>query len=415
MRSRYQCDRRAIFASKKFFLFFSMFAFDRSARSRGVLAARYKGEYGERLATTGVVIIHNAITSEKATELRTLFNDELCRMGYDWQFGPDGGKTSSSRAKDGPMHYKGLEICLLGLSYPANKSREATMAALATHIYHCSTTDLTPAFDGVQLTYNEYSKYNPKHNIDHHKGVSLLPAAMPTDPKKMKYGAGPAHWDVDVRESRTGMSMQAILPLTHVDEHDFGLAFMQPNAEQGWTIQGLIDCTRRRYPEQFVKTTGLSDTLVHPKILKWWIDAEMAIYKKYKLEPTDILLFDSHVVHCAVEPTPQSPTLRGRLGMLGGAVPRDLVNDKNAAKRMEIVGMQYRGTGQGIIDTNPHLAFPMSLHRIKPDDWPDNYKKLKRKRETIKQGKQPWYAAASSDTQEERENKRLVRGFLGVD
>ena len=125
-----------------------MLGLDRSARSRGVLARRYRGEYGERLATTGVVIVRDAIPRATADALRGLFNEELARLGYPWQFGPDGGR--GNRAKDGPMHYKGLEICLLGLTYAANKSRDVVRAALARHVYECAPSELTPAFDAVQ-------------------------------------------------------------------------------------------------------------------------------------------------------------------------------------------------------------------------------------------------------------------------
>ena len=101
--------------------------------------------------------------------------------------------------------------------------------------------------------------------------------------------------------------------------------------------------------------------------------------------------------------------------MLGGAVPRDLVSAQSASKRAKIVGMEYRGTGQGIVDTNAHLAFPMSLHRMKPAEWPENYKELKRKRETIKESGTAWYIPSALDSPDEELNKRLVREFLGVD
>ena len=101
--------------------------------------------------------------------------------------------------------------------------------------------------------------------------------------------------------------------------------------------------------------------------------------------------------------------------MLGGAVPRDLVSAQSASKRSKIVGMEYRGTGQGILDTNAHLAFPMSLYRMKPAEWPENYRKLKRKRETIKESGTAWYIPSALDSPDEELNKRLVREFLGVE
>lgn len=113
------CSRALSFFSN----FFSMFAVNKSAQSRGVLAAQYKGEHGLRLATRGITVIPNAITAEQASQLRQMFNDELARLGYAWRFDEGGGSAANTWAKNGPLHYKGLEICLLGMSLPANVSR----------------------------------------------------------------------------------------------------------------------------------------------------------------------------------------------------------------------------------------------------------------------------------------------------
>ena len=50
------------------------------------------------------------------------------------------------------------------------------------------------------------------------------------------------------------------MPLTPVDEEDFGIAFMEPNVANGWTLQGMMDRTRQKFPTQFVKSSGLVDT-----------------------------------------------------------------------------------------------------------------------------------------------------------
>ena len=164
-----------------------------------------------------------------------------------------------------------------------------------------------------------------------------------------------------------------------------------------------------------MKSTGLSDTLIHPDVIKWWIDKGMAVYKKYALDVTDLLIFDSHVPRCAVEPNPRQPSYRGRLGMLGGAVPRELVDDANRAKRIKHVGMQYRRTGQGILDANGHMLYPTSLFKLTPDDWPPQYQELRRKRQAIQDAGVPWCAALPSDKDtREAENKRLAREFLGI-
>ena len=53
----------------------------------------------------------------------------------------------------------------------------------------------------------------------------------------------------------------------------------------------------------------------------------------------------------------------------------------------------------------------MSLHRMKPAEWPDNYKNLKRKRDAIKESGTAWYSPSALDSTDEELNKRLVRQF----
>ena len=85
-----------------------------------------------------------------------MFNDELARLGYMWRFDATGGSAANTWAKNGPIHYKGLEICLLGMSLPANISRKYIVNALAKHLYECADADLTPAFDGHSMVHDPF-------------------------------------------------------------------------------------------------------------------------------------------------------------------------------------------------------------------------------------------------------------------
>tara|TARA_B110001450_G_scaffold224785_1_gene222623 strand:- start:1493 stop:1651 length:159 start_codon:yes stop_codon:yes gene_type:complete len=48
---------------------------------------------------------------------------------------------------------------------------------------------------------------------------------------------------------------------------------------------------------------------------------------------------------------------------------------------------------------------------MKPAEWPDNYKNLKRKRDAIKESGTAWYSPSALDSTDEELNKRLVRQF----
>lgn len=374
--------------------------------ARGVLAKLYEGgdANARALLTQGWVKLPREQTKIDPAPLVAKFDKALVAGGFPGQFA---NPKTIDKAATVPKHFWGLDPTFLPFSDAAMDSR-VELRRVNGEMLQMEETALASSFDGMMAT---HSKFSNKPYFD--PAVPRVPCSV--DKKDPTKPGGPAHVDQAIGLADAADSFQALLALSPTGVKEMSTCLLVPI--EPYTIQGILDAAREALPHCFrqeLQINGGDDGYkVMPEVQEYLIKEGMAKAIKPRMEPGDVLIWSSAMVHCAgAAKTAPKEVRRPRLAVIASFHPKAMMSEAANAKRRKIVGGK-KATGQKVHRPNRHMAWPAGLRYLHPDEWPPVYKALKAEREGLAGSKRSFCDADEADSEEQKEYKRKVRCLLG--
>ncbi len=371
--------------------------------ARGALRTFYSNgsDNLKQLRDKGYVHLKGAVSPEDVAMLRDAFDQAIADGGFPGRFA---NPTTIQGSGDLPPGFWGLDPVYLPFSTAAMKARTILRQVVAKEA-GVDPESLLASFDAVMATHPKYTTRPPFNPAN-----PRVPMAMDNDRPK-----GPGHIDQCPTNTATADAQQCFLTLTPAEDKDMSTIVLAPRGK--WTVQGMMDKAREQFPKAFTQTMrnpGDNGMMFRPEVQEWLIARGIAKAIKPKLQPGDVFIWASAIPHCAGAATPPAGVQRQpRLGIISGFYPADMVSEAAKTKRRRIVG-GHRATGQQVHEPGMHVAWPQAFRWIKKEEWPQVYNNIQTIRQDIRWGRRKrLYEDNDSDTEAEREHKRMFRSLLG--
>ena len=374
--------------------------------ARGVLAKLYEGgdANARALLTQGWVKLPREQTKIEPAPLVAKFDEALAAGGFAGRFA---NPKTIDKAGTAPMLSWGLDPTYLPYSDAAMDARLALRRVTA-EMLQMEETALASSFDACIATHAKFSN-KPYFDSD----VPRVPCSV--DKKDPTKPGGPAHVDQAIGLTDAADSFQALLALSPTGPKEMSTCLLAPI--EPYTIQGIMDAARQALPHCFrqeLQINGGDDGYkVMPEVQEYLIKQRMARAIKPRMEPGDVLIWTSAMVHCAgAAKTAPKETRRPRLAVIASFHPKAMMSEAANTKRRKIVGGK-KATGQKVHRPNPHMPWPGGLRYVHPDAWPPVYKALRAERQGLAGSKRSFCDADEADSEEQKDYKRKVRCLLG--
>lgn len=372
---------------------------------RGDLAHIYAAgnDDAKTLLKQGWIKIPRVRTGIDPEPLITGFDEALEKGGFSGRFGDvdtiDGPTTL-------PWGIWGLDPVYLPYSRAAMDAR-LVMRRVKADMLNLPPEQLLSSFDAVMATHSGYSTkpcFDPAHPrvpCSHKKKDPAMPA-------------GPGHIDQKGENWSTADSYQMFLALTPAGLSDMSTCLLIPKEPYG--LQDIMDEARTKFPYCFrkeLKNGGDEGLFIMPCVQEHLIENDMAIAIKPDMQPGDVLIWSSAMMHCGGAGKPVRGMKRHpRLGVIAGFFPKNMLTSVALEKRRSIVG-KLRATGQQVHRPNPHMKWPIQARYTKLEDWPEAYKRIKERKRQLEEDNKNFYDSEEGDSDSELVHKRKVRALLG--
>lgn len=384
----------------------------KTTRAFGALAPLYtassNAEIGQ-LSEVGYCHFKSVLTPEEVQGYVGGFDKEMRELGFVSQFCDP---STTKQCKHFPGTFWTIDTCALALRPTAVSLRVVMRKALAQAL-GVEPTTLASSFDGVMCAAsNATGKMGP------------LPCAADGQPTQMPVSAtpegGPTHIDQNPMREATAESHQCFLTLTKADAQDFSTVLLVPT--NGWTLQGVREVLKRKFSESYDKKRKLATRGRDPAMLgdegfrvpKEHCDFLQAndICKPFKprLEPGDMLIWSSALMHCGACLSVPGAERVPRLGIISAFAPKELVGANATALRKKVVGSGF-ATGQQVLYPSKHKFTVPQCARVSKDVIPLPYRRIKDWRDSLKQA--PLWQARDDDDESAALYRAELRDLLG--
>lgn len=375
------------------------------AEPRGDLAAVLASgnEDAKTLLKKGWIKIPRERTGIDPAPLVAKFDEALEKGGFSGRFR---NPTTITGPKTLPLHFWGLDTTVLPFSRAAMDARLAILGA-AGEMLNLPPDQLLSSFDAVMATHPDFANkpyFDPAH--------PRVPCSLKKEDSNKP--GGPGHIDQRGDNWATADSYQAFLALTPAGVSDMSTCLLVPKEPYG--LQDIMDEARRALPNCFrkeLKNGGDEGLHIMPCVQEHLIEKDMAKAIKPDMQPGDILIWSSGMMHCGgTGKTSRGVKRHPRLGVIAGFFPKNMVPLAALERRRKIVG-RLRATGQQVHRPNPHMEWPVAMRYMNEEDWPDVYKNIKERKRELKAENKFFYEPEEGDSDGELEHKSKVRALLG--